>query len=166
MQVTKEVVSISEMARMLGFSRARFYQLMKEGVLPKPTRTAEGSRPFFNRDQQEACVEVRRTNRGVNGQAMLFYSMRSQPAPRRTPNRQPRRRSAPQRPRRSGDDATISNLRHGLTQLGVSQVTEQRIRTALAATYPDGWSNVDHADLLRAVFARLNCQDSPDNVTR
>ncbi len=166
MQVTKEVVSISEMARMLGFSRARFYQLMNEGVLPKPTKKAESSRPFFTREQQEQCIEVRRTNRGVNGQAILFYSMRSpSPAPA-TPTRQPRRRTGSERPRRSTGDAVISELRHGLAQLGVSQIAEASVRTALAQTYPDGWSNVDHAELLRSVFERLNRQDSSDNVAR
>ena len=53
-----------------------------------------------------------------------------------------------------------------LAQLGVGQVTEQSIRTALAETYPDGWSNVEHAELLRTVFDHLNCQDSQDNVAR
>ncbi len=167
MQVEKEVVSISEMARMLGFSRARFYQLMNEGVLPKPTKTAESSRPFFTREQQGQCIEVRRTNRGVNGQAILFYAMRTPAsAPPPAPTRQPRRRSAPERPRRSTEDATIIELRHGLSQLGVSQITEESVRAALAEMYPDGRSNLEHAELLRSVFERLNRQDSNDNVAR
>jgi predicted DNA-binding transcriptional regulator AlpA len=163
MQVTKEVVSVSEMARMLGLSRARFYQLMKEGIFPPPTRPGNGGRPFFNREQQEQCIEVRRTNRGVNGQTILFYAMRPQsPAPLSPPRRQGSRRSVPQRPRRSTGDATITELRHGLMQLGVSQISEQVVRRALAETYPDGWSQVDQAELLRSVFTRLNCQDSGD----
>ena len=167
MQITREVVSISEMARMLGLSRARFYQLMNAGVLPQPTRTGETGRPFFTRQQQEQCIEVRRTNRGVNGQAILFYAMRTpSPAPTPAPSRQPRRRSASQRPRRSGDDAALTELRHGLSQLGVGEITEQAVRAALAEAYPDGWSNVDHAERLRSVFDRLNRQDSPDNVAR
>ncbi len=167
MEVTKEVVSVSEMARMLGLSRARFYQLMKAGVFPKPEQSPETKRPFFDREKQEQCVKVRRTNQGVNGQVILFYAMRtpaSAPPPAST--RQPRRRTGSERPRRSTEDATINELRHGLAQLGVSQVTEASVRTALAQTYPDGWLNVDHAELLRAVFDRLNRQDSHDNVAR
>ena len=163
MQVTKNVVSVSEMARMLGFSRARFYQLMNEGVLPKPTKPGTRGRPFFTREQQEQCIEVRRTNRGLNGHAILFYAMRPpSPSPRTT--RQSRQRSTHERPQRNRDDDIISDLRHGLAQLGVNQATEQSILTALAVMYPDGWSNVDQGELLRAVFNRLNCQDSQDNV--
>ena len=167
MQITKEVVSVSEMARMLGFSRARFYQLMKDGTIPKPIRPENGGRPFFDRGQQEKCLTVRRTNCGIDGRPILFYSMRSpSSAPPPAPRRQSPRRSAPERPRRAEEDATINELRHGLAQLGVAQVTEQSIRTVLAEVYPDGWSRVDHAELLRSVFNRLNCQDSQDNVAR
>jgi DNA-binding transcriptional MerR regulator len=162
MQVTKEIVSVSEMARMLGLSRARLYQLVKEGVFPTPTRPGKGGRPFFDREQQEQCLTVRRTNCGIDGRPILFYAMRSQSSAPPAPTQRMRRRSAPQRRRRSRDDAMITGLRHGLAQLGVSQVTEQGIRAALAETYPDGWSQVDQAELLRSVFARLNCQDSGD----
>jgi DNA-binding transcriptional MerR regulator len=166
MQVTKEIVSVSEMARMLGLSRARLYQLMKEGVFPSPTRPNNGGRPFFDREQQEQCFTVRRTNCGINGQAILFYAMRSTPAPPRSANRRPRRAEPSRRDRPVGQAPETRELRHGLTQLGLVDVTDQRIRTALAEAYPDGWSNVDAADLLRSVFARLNRQDSPGNVAR
>jgi len=135
MQVTKEVISVSEMARALGLSRARFYQLIHDGVLPRPTQAGHGKRPYYSREQQEQCIEVRRTNRGINGQAILFYSMRptSQVAPRRVPTRQPRSSSPARResppPR---DAAMITELRHGLSQLGLSNVTDQSIRAALA----------------------------------
>lgn len=167
MQVTKEIVSVSEMARMLGLSRARFYQLMREGVFPEPCRPEGGKRPFFDRERQEQCVTVRRTNCGIDGRPILFYAMRtpsSTPTPATT--RQSRRQSARQRPQRFGDDATITQLRRGLAQLGISQVAEQNIRTALAETYPDGWTNVDQAELLRSVFTFLNGQDSHDNLAR
>ncbi len=167
MQVTKEIVSVSEMARMLGLSRARLYQLIKEGVFPSPTRPGEIKRPFFDRRQQEQCVTVRRTNCGIDGRPILFYAMRSQPlSPPPTPDRRARRNLVLQRPPRSADEAAINELRHGLSQLGVSQVSEQSIRTALAEAYPDGWSHVDQAELLRSIFAHLNRRDSNDNVAR
>ena len=167
MQVTKEIVSVSEMARMLGFSRARVYQLLRDGVLPKPTKTAEGGRPFFTRAQQEQCIEVRRTNCGIDGRPILFYATRvPSPAPPTTETRQPRRRSAPARPRRSTEDSTITDLRCGLRQLGLTDATEQSIRAALADLYPDGHAGVDSSELLRSIFVHLNRQDSHDNVSR
>ena len=167
MQVTKEIVSVSEMARTLGFSRARFYQLMHEGVLPKPTKTAEGSRPFFNREQQEQCIGVRRTNRGVNGQAILFYAMRSPRTPQQHSRTRRRGRPRPPAPRSSAssNDTTITELRHSLSQLGLINVTEQRIRIALVETYPDGHAGVESAELLRSVFGQLNRRNTDDNLS-
>lgn len=166
MQVTKEIVSVSEMARMLGLSRARLYQLIKEGVFPPPTQAENGGRPFYDRQQQEQCVTVRRTNCGIDGRPILFYAMRetSTDTARPVVRPSPQRRSTVTQPNR--DDATISLIRHGLSQLGLSQINEQDIRAALAETHPDGWSGVDPAALLRAVFEQLNRRDSNDNVSR
>ncbi len=66
-QETTAGVSVSEMARMVGLSRQRFHQLMQAGVFPQPQRN-EG-RPFFDEPTQQVCLEVRRRNCGVNGQA-------------------------------------------------------------------------------------------------
>lgn len=167
MQVTKEVVSVSEMARMVALSRARFYQLMTEGVFPTSSRQeGETGRPFFDREQQEQCLKVRRTNQGMNGQAVLFYSVRAQPTvirPGRTPPRESRRTSRSMRGQ-TNRDATMVELRQGLSQLGLPDVPDRAIRTALVEAFPDGHDDVDRAELLRVVFGRLNRQDSHDNL--
>lgn len=159
MQVTKDIVAVSEMARMVGLSRARFYQLMKEGIFPVPARNAETRRPFYDRPQQEQCLEVRRTNRGMNGRTILFYALRvgsvvpEHPQnPRRT-QRSPRALSPP-----SGDPA-ITEIRHALMQLGVTDVSEATILATLTEVYPDGHQGVEIADLLRSVMGRLNRQN-------
>src|ERR1043166_9731973 len=71
---TKAVVTVSEMARMVGLSRARFYQLQKAGVFPAPAYQA--GRPVYTEEQQQVCLEVRRKHRGVNGEPVLFYARR------------------------------------------------------------------------------------------
>jgi len=154
---------------MLGLSRARLYQLMRDGVFPKPTRVNEGGRPFFNREQQEQCLQVRRTNRGIDGRPILFYSMRSRPTvpdPARNRRRQQPRQGTHPRHAEQGRDSTITELRHGLTQLGQAEITDRAIRDLLADEYPDGHSDVDSAELLRTVFEQLNRQNPPDNVAR
>ena len=71
MQVEKEVVSVSEMARILGLSRGRFYQLIADGVFPEPIREDENvKRTHFDRDLQEQCITVRKTNQGINGKVI------------------------------------------------------------------------------------------------
>lgn len=167
-QQLKAAVTIAEMSRMCGLSRSRFYQLLNEGVFPEPMRNAETGRPYYNSEQQEICLRVRRTNCGVNGVAVLFYSHR----PVQVPTiRKPRQsQSSPGDRRTNGvqmpsSDPLINQLRHGLEQLGLKEVADARIRSAIAEEYPDGHKDVDMASLLRSVFRRLKRQDSPDNVT-
>ena len=71
---TKAIVTVSEMARMCGLSRARFYQLQKAGVFPAPTY--QEGRPVYTEEQQLVCLEVRKKNRGVNNKPVLFYARR------------------------------------------------------------------------------------------
>jgi DNA-binding transcriptional MerR regulator len=59
--------SVTEMARKLGFSRARLYQLVETGVLPPPIRSSMG-RPYYPPDLQQKCLQIRKTGIGFNGQ--------------------------------------------------------------------------------------------------
>jgi predicted DNA-binding transcriptional regulator AlpA len=156
--LTKQIVSVTEMARMCGLSRARFYQLMNDGIFPSPSRNPETNRPFFDQEQQEQCLQVRRTNQGANGKAVMFYGFRApgpqQPAKRkRLPNSKSSRNTA-------NRDPVVTDLRHGLTQLGITGIDDARIRQALIDTYPDGHLGIDGAELLRTVFARLSQEDA------
>ena len=44
---TKAIVTVSEMARMCGLSRARFYQLQKAGIFPSPVYDVSTRRPIL-----------------------------------------------------------------------------------------------------------------------
>ena len=72
---TKAVVTVAEMARMLGLSRARFYQLIGT-ALPYPIFDVRTRRPFYSEEQQRVCLEVRRRNCGIDGKPILFYARR------------------------------------------------------------------------------------------
>jgi hypothetical protein len=154
----KQIVSVTEVARMCGLSRARFYQLMREGIFPNPSRNPETRRPFFTCEQQEQCLQIRRTNQGANGKAVMFYGFRApgpqQPTKRkRLPNSKSSRNTASR-------DPVVTDLRHGLTQLGITGIDDARVRQALAESYRDGHVDVDGAELLRTVFARLSQEDA------
>ena len=71
---TKAAVTVSEMARMVGLSRARFYQLVEAGVFPTPVYCVSTRRPMYVEELQEVCLTVRRRNCGVNGKPVLFYA--------------------------------------------------------------------------------------------
>jgi hypothetical protein len=159
----KEIVTVTEMSRMCGLSRARFYQLIHESVFPTPSRNKQTGRPFFDRAQQEQCLLIRRINKGANGRAVMFYGCRleTRPLPPKR-KRLPISKSSKSPPRQ---DLVVRDLRHGLTQLGVASVTEQRVRQALVEAYPDGHRDVESADLLRTVFGVIQCRDSTDKLS-
>lgn len=72
---TKSIVTVTEMSKMVGLSRARFYQLIGT-AFPWPIYDISTRRPHFNEDQQQVCLEVRRRNCGVDGKPVLFYARR------------------------------------------------------------------------------------------
>ena len=69
----KAAVSVAEMARMVGLSRARFYQLVGS-AFPPPVYDVSTKRPFYDELLQESCLEVRRRNCGIDGKPILFYA--------------------------------------------------------------------------------------------
>src|SRR5471030_3118948 len=75
---TKPVVTVSEMARMCGLSRSRFYQLIGT-TFPAPLMDKK-KRPFYSEELQAVCLEVRRRNCGIDGKPILFYARRIGPA--------------------------------------------------------------------------------------
>lgn len=163
-ETVKEIVSVSEMARMCGLSRARYYQLINEGIFLSPSRNPETGRPFYNRQQQEQCLLIRRTNRGANGRAILFYGRRLEDLPSVPSKRRPSPKRRASRPAPKRGETEMTELRHGLSQLGLADVPDDQIRHAIAAAFPDGHVGTDRADVLRAVFAELKRRDTQDNV--
>ena len=158
----KTIITVAEMARGCGLSRSRFYSLMRDGVMPTPSRNPSTNRPYYTREQQEQCLLVRRTHCGVNGRPILFYAQRPNPSASSRP-RLPTPRTT-NTAKKAEPDPVIEELHHGLEQLGVAGVSDGEIRTAIAETHPDGHASVPTATLLMSAFRHLKCQNSPDNV--
>jgi hypothetical protein len=151
---TKAVVSVAEMARMVGLSRARLYQLVNEGVFPPPLYRIETRRPFFNQEMQESCLEVRRRNCGINGRPVLFYSRRLG-----TPMTKVKTTPTPKTNKHA-------DLIEALESLGLTTVRCSDVEAAIQQHFPNGKSGVDDETVLRTVFLHLKRQDSADNVGR
>jgi hypothetical protein len=148
---TKAAVTVAEMARMVGLSRARFYQLLGS-AFPWPVYDVTTRRPLFVEEQQKVCLEVRRRNCGIDGKPILFYCRRS---PVSTTKRPPKAEK-PQVP---------VELLDGLRSLGLT-ATAAQVEVALSKLYPKGVVGIDHAELVRSVFIYLKRQNSNDNVAR
>jgi len=155
-QLLKAGVTVSEMARMVGLSRARFYQLQKEGVFPPPKHDPSKNRPFYDQELQEVCLEVRRKNCGVNGKVVLFYARRQEIAPSR------RTATAKAEPKKGKH----ADLIDGLKSLGLGNVTAEQVEEALVQTFGSRTSEVNQGEVVRAVFLFLKRRDTAGNVGR
>ena len=138
----KTAISVTEMSKDLGLSRARFYQLLNQGIFPKPLYSEETQRPYYDQDLQKICHEVRRTNCGINGKPILFYSARRPVTPKAKP-KQPKKHA---------------ELIEALCNLGLASVTHDQANAAIKTCFPSGTTGVDQGEIIRAVFVHLKCQ--------
>jgi hypothetical protein len=150
---TKAVVTVAEMSRMLGLSRARFYQLIGS-AFPTPSRDEQTKRPYYTEDQQKVCLEVRRRNCGIDGKPILFYARRGG-AP------SPTRKSIKPKPNRE-HVAIIDTVR----SLGLVSATAEQVGSAIRILFPGGLQSADQAEVIRGVFVHLQRQNRADNVGR
>ena len=143
----KEAVSVAEMAKMVGLSRSRFYQLVGSGF-PYPVYDLATHRPFYSPDLQQVCMEVRRQNRGIDGKPVLFH----------------RHKDEESRPKRSGRktkpaDSRYRDLLAGLKSLGMAGVSSAEVEVAVKELHGLDSALKDNGDVLRAVFLHLKRQD-------
>lgn len=73
-QVIQQRFSVTEMADIVGLSRARFYQLLKEGFFPEPTK--DEGKTYYDEQGRNLCQCCRLSGLGVNGTQHMFYKSR------------------------------------------------------------------------------------------
>ena len=154
---TKAAVTVAEMARMVGLSRARFYQLQEAGVFPPPLYDVSTRRPFYDEDAQKVCLEVRRRNCGINGKAVLFYARRG------GEQSSSKKRQTTNKPKPNQQYVPIVDA---MKSLGLFTITLSQVATAVVQLFPKGIEAVDQAEVIRSVFVHLQRQYSSDNVGR
>ena len=151
---TKAVVTVSEMARMCGLSRSRFYQLIGS-AFPSPLMDKK-KRPFYSEELQAVCLEVRRRNCGIDGKPILFYARRIGTAPSK-----PKKVKAP-----ATTNPHHADLLEGVRSLGLASVTVADIAKSLKEIFPTGVESKDDGEILRAVFLHLKRKNRADKVGR
>jgi hypothetical protein len=149
---SKSAVSVCEMARLVGLSRSRFYELVEAGVFPSPIYDLVTRRPHYSEEMRDECLQVRRTNSGKNGRCVLFYT------PRRS---EPARAGAIKKPSNKKSSANHhDDLLDGLRALGLASVTAAQVHAACQQVFPRGTDGRDSGEVLRMVFLRLKGQGS------
>ena len=153
-----EVVSINQMTRLLNISRSRLYGLMNEGILLYPVYSLS-KRPFFTREMAERNLEAKKNNRGINGRVVVYYSSRLTSVHKVY-------RSAPTQKQKSSTNERFENLIKSLESLGLKDITDPQIGSAIHQCFPDGTQNVDEDEVLISVFRHLKAHNSRDNLGR
>ena len=133
----KRSVSVSEMAVRLDLSRARFYQLLQEGIFPQPIYSIRTRRPFYDCDLQSKCITVRETGIGDNGESILFYRPRQKPTKRR-----------------QKQDTRCQELLEILIGMGL-QCSAKEVSEAISELYPEGLKEHDQGVVIRDLFRYL-----------
>jgi hypothetical protein len=141
-------VSVSGIAKMLRLSRARFYQLMQEGVFPSPVYDIRTKRPYYTDEQQRICLEVRKQNLGINGRPILFYARRKAPFAKNT-SQTTRRKT------KDKQSSVWDNIIEGLKSLGLEGVTSAQVEAVINSNYPSGSSGIEEGELLRTCYRNL-----------
>jgi hypothetical protein len=137
---------------MVGLSRQRLYQLQGT-TFPYPLYDVKTRRPFYPHDLQQVCLEVRRKNCGVDGKPVMFYC---------TGHRSQQQKA--NKPRRPAKKKQYPGIIDGLAALGLPSITDSQVGEAIKQLFPRGIDGEDEAEVLRAVFLFIKCQNSGDNL--
>lgn len=113
------VFTVTQVARQVGLSRARFYQLAKAGVFPPPAYSLLTRMPLYPQRLQEVCLTIRKTAIGFNGQSVRFYDRRKAGRP------DPQHKEAAVILRKMGLPVTIDEVRRALRRLNLPKKGEK-----------------------------------------
>lgn len=156
---TKVAVTVAEMARMVGLSRQRFYQLVGK-TFPHPIYDTTTRRPFYTQELQEQCLEVRRRNCGIDGRPVLFYARAYRPElpPKAS------RLVTPVRKEPAKDEH--QDILVAIRALGLVTATAEQVGSAIRDAFPSGVGDTSQGQVIRQVFVRLQRQNCGDIVGR
>lgn len=127
-------ITLSELCDLLHIGKQTYYKLVRRGVFPAPMRA--GTRPVFDQELAQQCVEVVRTRVGINGEPVLF-------------NRRPSTAPVPKTKATDKHEDLIA----ALASLGV-QTTAAKVQAVLETLPQD----LSEPELIKAVFRELKKQ--------
>jgi len=132
----KAVCTVTELAKKLSLSRARFYQLQNTGIFPRPIYCTRTKRPFYPLNLQQKCIDIRKTGIGHNGQPVIFYTSKQNKS--RKPQNQ--------------EDHKYEELAYILNQMGLN-VARNNVKIAVKTLYPEGLAQCpDEGMVIRDLF--------------
>ena len=144
----KSAVSVLEMARMMGLSRSRFYQLMGSGKIPAPVYNPKTRRPFYDQTLQEICLKIQQTGVAYDNTIIMFNITRQKTHKRSE-------KADVNQKIESSMNNEHNDIVEALQEMGV-RTNAEAVDAAIKEIYPDGQPNdIDDGVLLRELFRHL-----------
>ena len=140
LSITKQIVSMTEIAKMVQLSRARFYQLLEQGFFPKPLYDDRSKRPYYDLELQNKILESRQSGIGVDNSFMLFYS--------------PRKKENVTNMKKKQVDPMVKELSETLIEMGLD-TTAKQVEQGLSEVYPEGIGDQEQGIVVRDLFRHL-----------
>lgn len=131
----EKFLTFSEMSEILGISKTRLYDLIRDGIFPEPMRNPANNRPYFSQQLTEACRQVVKTRVGMNGQPY-------------TPNRKQKMGKATATHAGRHESLIVS-----LSGLGIT-ATPKMVDEAIKRL-PDTAKGMEEGDLVKQIFLLL-----------
>ena len=155
-----QIITMRQMASLLGISRSRLYQLISQGVLLPPVHLISNRRPFYTETMSQRNLQVTNNNLGINGQVILFYPSRNLKKPNK-----PKPEKTAKRKSKNVQDKHHDLIRD-LENLGLDNLASAKVEAAIATLFPETKDQQDYDHLLITIFRHLKQKNSADNAGR
>jgi hypothetical protein len=132
-------MTATELGATIGLSRARIYQLIRQGRFPAPQKGEHSSRSFFSAESVKIVLRIKADGIALDGMPIVFNRV----------NKQRMKAEV-----RSQLQCPINPLLEYLEGLGLT-VTASELDRALAALYPGGWQTHPQEEVVARVYQTL-----------
>ena len=154
-----DVLSISQMSKLLNLSRSRFYQLMSEGIFLPPIYNVANKRPYFTSEMAIKNILAKKNNVGINGKVVLFYTSRNSSVPYVH-----KKKTQKDKIHNLSTEDKYQDIREGLSALGLDGVSDSQIESAVKQSFPQGTKDVPEGEILRAIFLSIKRRNTEHNL--
>jgi predicted DNA-binding transcriptional regulator AlpA len=138
-QFAPRPMTAAELGAVIGLSRARIYQLVKQGRFPGPCKSEYSTRSFFSAESVDAIMKIKRNGIAIDGRPIVFNRGAG-----------PRKKVCP---KVQSKPSPISILEY-LEGLGLA-VPLPKLERVLAELYPEGWEACPQEEVVQKAYQVL-----------
>lgn len=138
-KVQARPMTVTELSSLIGLSRTRMYQLVRQGRFPGPELGEYSTRPFYSADGVRAILRIKADGIAMDGKPITFNRVLNT------------RRKSNQRP---PEQVKIGPLLEYIEGLGLA-MTASKLERTLATLYPEGWEAYPQEEVVQKTYQVL-----------